>query len=182
MVDGPVFKVDPTGEFSRALKEAGKKSADLTIPLKLIAQSWFKSNRAIFALKGPGQYEDLTDNPAGKGYKSMKEKLFGSAYPILYRYGHLMSSITNPQDPASVNYIVNKLSLALGTKVTTASGSPYAYFLHHGASKMKARPVVLFGTEQVAPQELNKRVELWRQIMLNYVANVAKKNGTVPSA
>ena len=51
-------QVDPSGEFKKALTRAQKKVSDLTIPLTLISQSWYKTNMALFAFsnKGPFKY------------------------------------------------------------------------------------------------------------------------------
>jgi len=162
--------VDPKGELRKTFQEIGNKVSDLTIPMGLITQSWFKTNRAIFSLKSAGKYVDLTEK-----YKKFKIRHLGSAYPILKLSGQLEASITEPTDGYAVHYMINKLSLALGTRVVSKDGAPYGYFLHHGTKKMPARPVVLFGAEQVAPSGLNKRVEAWRKILLDYVVKVSKQ-------
>lgn len=171
MVTGKGIEVDPKNSLQKTLQSIAASATDLTLPLNLIAQQWFKSNRAIFTLKGPGQYADLT--PA---YKKFKVRHLGSAYPILRLSGALEASLTDPTDGSAVNYIINKVSLALGTRVASAEGAPYGYFLHHGTSKMKARPVVLFGNEQIAPGALKGRVEQWRKIILDHVVREGKKN------
>jgi hypothetical protein len=159
-------EVDPFGRLRATLKEASDKLGDLTVPLTLIAQSWFKSNKAIFALAGPGKYVDLTDL-----YKKQKTKALGSPYPILKYTGRLEKSLTDPTNPAAISEIVNKNSLIVGTRVQSKSGAPYASFLHFGTSRMAARPVVLFGNEQVAPGALEARVEGWRRILLDWAAS-----------
>lgn len=160
------FDIDPHKQFFKALKKAQQEVADLTEPLKEISDSWFKSNQAIFALKGPGKYVDLAPST-----KKQKAKT-GSVYPILERSGKLKQSITNPSDSHAVSDISNKNSLTVGTRVTS-KGSPYAIFIHHGTKKMPARPVVLFGAEQVAPTVLNKRVSLWERMLTDYVKQVS---------
>lgn len=156
--------VDPQSKLREFLSEAYQKMGDLTVPLQLIAQQWFKSNAAIFTLQGPGGYVDLTEL-----YKKFKTKHLGSPYPILKLSGQLEASITNPGDANAISQIINKVSLTVGTRVQSAAGASYAYFLHNGTSKMPARPVVLFGNEQVAPQALNNRIESWRQILSKWV-------------
>lgn len=145
---------------------------DLTVPLKLIAQSWFRSNRAIFTLKGPGKYADLS--PA---YKAFKARHLGTAYPIMRLSGQVEQSITDPTDPNSISYILNKNHLVLGTSIE------YANINAKGSKKnnLPARPVVLFGNESVAPGPLNARVEAWKKMLLSYVGDVsgAKTDGKV---
>lgn len=153
------FTVDPKGKLAKALREASIKGSDLTVPLQLIAQNWFKSNRAIFTLSGPGKYVDLTEL-----YKKQKQKTVGFIYPILKSSGLLEKSITDPADGNSISYIINKNSLFVGTRVE------YAGFLHEGTGKMEARPVVLFGNEQVAPDALRQRIKVWEGLILDWVA------------
>lgn len=158
------IKVDPKKKLAQALKEAGEKVSDLTIPLTLIAQQWFKSNRAIFDLSGPGKYVDLSDL-----YRKRKESQVGFVYPILKRTGAIERSITKPSDANSVNYIIGKKSLLVGTNV--------AYAIYHQSegrrSKMPRRPMVLFGNEQVAPGALEGRIEIWQTMIYDYVAQVS---------
>src|SRR3990167_7515127 len=160
MVDAVTIEISNESAFKQRLHEISKKVNDLTIPLTLISQSWFKSNRAIFSLKGPGKYEDLSPK-----YKLFKTKTFGSPYPILKLSGSLEKSITEPTDHRAISEIVNKKVLLLGSRVTSKDGAPYAIFLHNGTSRgMPARPVVLLGSEQSAPSGLNKRVNGFIQI------------------
>jgi phage gpG-like protein len=156
------FEVDYK-QFSSAVRRASKQVDDLTLPLTLIAQSWFKSNRAIFQLKGSGKYIDLKEK-----YKEAKENKYGFTYPILKATGRLETSITNPQSNESINKILNKRLLLLGSK------TPYAPFHQFGTRKMPARPFVLIGAEQTAPEALNVRLEAWVKILGDYVA---KKTG-----
>jgi phage gpG-like protein len=140
---------------------------DLTIPFKLIIQSWYRSNLAIFNLGGPGKYVDLK-----KATKAAKIRLYGSAYPILQATGRLKDSITDPSSPDGIAMIINRKSLTLGTKV------PYGGFLQYGTKFMPARPFILLGPEQVSPPGINNRREVWLSLLQNYVnARVAQLNG-----
>lgn len=151
--------------LQRALNKASKQVSDLTIPFTLIAKSWFKSNKAIYALKGPGKFADLTEL-----YKKTKQRKLGFTYPILRGATRsLEKSITEPTDGQSVNMIVNKKTLILGTKVE------YGPFLHFGTVKMKARPFVLIGAEQTGPPEFNKRLEAWIKILEDFVVQTTRK-------
>ena len=165
--------VDKNKEFERALKEASRKLDDLRIPLSIIAKEWFKSNKAIFALGGYGKYAKYS-----KGYEKWKMKQFGSIQ-VLKVSGALEKSLTNPTDKFSVNTITNKKTLTVGTKVLSKGGAPYAIYLQNGTKFMKARPPVLFGTEQVAPTKLNVRVSNWGLILRTYVLQKSKSFGTI---
>ncbi len=162
------YVVDSDKKFSQAIKDALEQVDDLTIPFTLIAKSWFKSNKAIFALKGPGKYQDLSPK-----YKKQKQKSVGFVYPILRRSGVLEESVTNPASPNSINLILNKNTLVLGTKV------PYGAYHQFGTSKLPARPFVLIGAEQVSPPELNRRVDAWIEIVKDYVLQASRSAGTL---
>lgn len=162
------YQVDPTGAFRDAISEAISKVSDLRIPYTLLVKSWFQGNKAIFALKGPGKYKDLKLST-----KKAKIREHGSAYPILKNSGALEQSLTEPTDSDSIAVISGKYTLILGTKKS------YAPFLQYGTKFMPARPVVLWGAEQTAPAELNKRVETWIEIVNNYVLQVSAKVGKV---
>lgn len=181
-------EVDPKRELSTALKDAARSLTDLSVPLTLIAREWYKSNRAIFTLKGPGKYTDLSTKPFYAwwengdlkrlytgGYREYKQAKWGFAYPILKRTGRLADSITKPRHSDAINQIINKKALLLGTN------TPYAIFHHSSQPRKKIpfRPVVLFGNEQVAPGALNGRIDIWKQIVVDYALRVSggKLNG-----
>jgi phage gpG-like protein len=159
------YTVDPDKDFAKAISEALKECDDLTVPLTLIAKSWFKSNKAIFQLKGPGKYTDLSEN-----YKKQKKKAVGFIYPILRRSGVLEESITNPTDSNSINLIINKNTLILGTKVPYASK-------HQFGEGVPRRPFVLIGAEQTGPEEFNQRRAAWIKTIQTHVLQVSGKLG-----
>lgn len=158
--------VDPDKQFRDFLARSAQKVGNFTIPFTLITKDWFKSNRAIFALAGPGKYDDLSEK-----YKDQKQKAVGFIYPILKRSGKLEQSLTNPGDSASIAQIINKTILILGTKDRTA------VWHQGGTKKMPARPPVLLGAEQVSPPELNRRRDAWYKIIESYVEQVLAKEG-----
>ena len=67
----------------------------------------------------------------------------------------------------------HRKTLILGTKVA------YAPYLQNGTSRMPARPHVLIGAEQVAPEEINRRRDAWIEILGEYVLQKASQLGTV---
>lgn len=160
--------VDPGEKLRSAMRDAAGKVENLTVPFKLIAQSWFQSNKAIFALKGPGKYVDLKAK-----YKEEKKKAVGFVYPILKRTGALMESLTNPTSTKSVNTILNGNVLLLGTKI------PYGPPHQDGAPKINLpkRPFILLGPEQVAPPEINRRADAWVEMIRDYCYQVSLKAG-----
>lgn len=150
------------------LNKLTKELNDLTIPLTLIIQQWLKSNVAIFSLKSPGKYADFKYGDKSK-YKKEKIKKYGFAYPLLKAQGMLERSLTQPGDPSGITKIINKQSLLLGSKEKTAKWHQF------GTKYMAARPVVLVGAEQTAPQDLNKRREAWIAILEKFVKDKTKE-------
>jgi phage gpG-like protein len=158
---------DLDGRFKRALREAGNKIGDLSVPLSSIRASWYRSNNAIFALKSAGKYDDLSE-----AYKKAKQKQVGFVYPILERSGLLKSSITDPTHKDAIGRITsNKQGLEVGTKV------PYGIFHQMGTVKMPQRQFLFAGAEQVAPDAINKRLAIWTQIIEDWVAQVTAPVG-----
>lgn len=179
---------DQQSEFKRAIDSVYLATGDLTIPFKLMAREWYRSNASIFKLKGPGRYVDLSTKPFYawweknqnlrktylNGYKSYKQAKWGFAYPILKASGRLEQSITNPQSDEAINYITpDKSTLVLGTK------TPYA--IYHQSDrprkKMPYRPMLFVGVEQIAPNDIRQnRVKNWLKILDSYFEQKAKQN------
>lgn len=121
--------------FMAGLERARRLDEDLTQPLTQIGLMLSKSSRAIFKLKGPGQYPDLTPK-----YKARKIRRYGSAYPILRATGRLERSITDPKHPDAVLEVVNRDTLYWGTRV------PYGRF-HQGEGARRRRPFLIWGAD-----------------------------------
>jgi phage gpG-like protein len=162
------FQVDPDKEFQKAIAKVVKEVDDLTIPFQEMTRSWFKSNRAIFALKSPGKYTDLTAN-----YKKQKVKAVGFIYPILKRSGRLADSITKPDSSDAITEIINKKTLVLGSKV------PYGSAHQFGTKVLPQRPWILLGAEQTAPEEINRRRDAWVALLADYLAQKSAQLGKV---
>jgi len=162
--------------FARALKDAGEKAKDLRVPLNLIRASWFRSNNAIFALSGRGQYDDLSEK-----YKVFKQKEAGFIYPILKFGGDLASSITNPSDVNAIGKVVVSTGLLSSTQ-TLLVGTKVPYGVYHQSTKdrkvIPRRPFLFAGAEQVAPSPINKRIEIWITILEEWVTQVTGKVGS----
>lgn len=143
-------------DFIAQMKKAREAALDLSVPFRLIQQSWFKGNRAIFDVKqGPGKYPDLK-----KSTKKQKLRQFGSIYPVLRATGFLERTMIKPGDQAN---FIGKSYMTVGTSV------PYAHFLQDGTKKMVARPPVLLGPEQVAPKEINTRKQKWIEMITEFI-------------
>lgn len=172
------IQVDPKGSFKAAINRASKRTSDLTIPLKLITQSWYKTNKALFAFTTKGPFDDLSEN-----YQKQKQKKHGFIYPILKASGKLERSLTEPSDSDTIASILNKKQLILGTKVTSLKGVPYPSLLNFGNPKtnLPARPYMVIGTGKgkwSKSLHIQRRLKLWIELLDNYVKNSFEKKGT----
>ena len=161
MVSQPIqIVVDPKKLLGKKFEKAIDEVQDLRVPLQLIKESWHRGNSSIFAIGGPGKWADLTSR-----YKSWKRRQIGSEYPILFLSGELKAALTQPDDPQAVGRFPTKKTLLIGVN----PDNKIFNYLNNGTRKMKARPFILLGAEQVAPAALNKRVEIWTKILGDYV-------------
>jgi phage gpG-like protein len=164
------YKVDNDKKFSKAIDKASKKVADLRLPLALISKDFYRSEKAIFQLGGPGQYEDLAQSTI-----DAKERDGQPIYPILMGIGRgrgrLAESVTNPRSPDAINQIINKRTLLIGTEVE--------YGVYHQSdkprSKIPLRKFLFIGPEsRFANNDQKGRLSRWTNILSAYVV---KKTG-----
>ena len=164
------FSVENTEIVSDAIADAFKQIGDMTIPLTSITRDFYQSQKAIFMLKGPGQYEDLADST-----KKAKERARYSVYPILKRTGRLADSTLKPDHPEAINKIINKNSLFIGTRV------PYGIFHNSDEprTKIPLRKFLFIGPEakKFATTDQVGRVNRWIQIIDDYVGKVLRIRG-----
>ena len=166
------YSVDNDRRFRNALARAQVEVTDLTIPLTLISKDFFKSQKAIWALKGPGQYPDLA-----KSTKKKREREGRPYYPILKRSGLLEKSMTDPRDANAIAEIVNKQGLILGTRVS--------YGIFHqsdrGRKKIPLRKFLFIGPEakKFATSDMMGRPERWLNIINSFILEKLKTVGDV---
>lgn len=182
------YSVDNDGRFKAALKEASKVSTDLRVPFGLILRDFYKSQAAIFKLKGPGQYPAfknsvrVTPNKrSGSGfdqskspYQRAKIKAVGFDYPLLVRSGALSNSLLGPNNKGSIS-LITKLSLAFGTSIK--------YGIYHQSDaarkKIPLRKFLFIGPEakQFATSDQMGRLKRWLMILDTHIAQQIKKAG-----
>lgn len=167
------YFVDNDHRFQVALARAGAKVKDLTIPLTLIRLDFYKSQRAIFKNKGPGQYPDLAE-----WTKQEKREAGYPVYPILKRTGALEEAATQPEGRGAVNRIEDGVTLVLGVDATVI---PYAPFHQLGTRRMPMRKFLFIGPEapRFATSEQTGRLERWISILNAYVLEVMSPLGEV---
>lgn len=171
------YSVDNDKRFRNALKSASESIGDFRIPFGQILRDFYKSEQAIFKLKGPGLYPPFKgkQGPDGKtGYQRKKLKKYGFDYPLLVASGRLAASLLGPSNPGSVA-VITKLSLIFGTSVE--------YLVYHQSdlprSKIPQRKALFIGPEasRFATSDQIGRLQRWLGYIQDHVANVAIKNG-----
>lgn len=174
------YSVDNDRKFAKALAFAGKRLEDLRVPLNLIANDFYKSEKAIFQLKSEGQYpplgglnsstktrfrgKDMTRRQAAEARKIEK---VGFAYPLLKRTGLLERSLTNRSDTNAVNDIVGNKTLIIGTLVEYGS----FHQSDRSRSKIPLRKFLFIGPEakKFATSEQIGRLQRWVAILQDYI-------------
>lgn len=182
--------------FRRTLADAREVISDFRVPFGLISRDFYRSQRSIFALKGPGQYPpfknsnrvqfkqdgvgvkrlqareeyDLSKSP----YQNRKLRKFGFDYPLLVATGKLAASVTTPNASGSVN-LITKLSFVVGTSLS------YGIFHQSDSprSKMPLRKFVFIGPEapRFATSQQQGRLQRWVGYIEDYAVKQFIKKG-----
>ncbi len=170
------YTVDNDKRFRAAIERASQVSQDLRVPFGLILKDFYKSEQAIFKLKGPGQYPPFKGEKDPKTghtkYQDRKLRKYGFDYPLLVATGRLAASLLGPNNPGSVSKITN-LSLTFGTSV------PYG--IYHQSddprAKIPLRKFLFIGPEapQFATSEQQGRLERWLGYIGDFIARETAK-------
>ena len=168
------YSVDNDKKFRNALKVAGEKSSDMRVPFGLISRDFYKSEQAIFKLKGPGKYPKFQGpvNPETNEtrYQSEKKKAVGFDYPLLVRTGSLAASVLGPNNKGSINQIT-KLSLIIGTSI------PHGIYHQDAKDVNRLRKFLFIGPEapSFATSEQMGRLQRWQGYLQDHIANESRK-------
>jgi phage gpG-like protein len=176
------YIVDNDRRFQRAIDRAMLEVQDLTVPFKQISQDFYRSQKSIFQLKGPGQYPDIGGfnrnervgaKTRGQLAAERKRARVGFVYPLLKSSGLLAESVTSSKSAYSLLEI-GKKNMVIGTTV------PYGVYHQSDGPRRRIpqRKFLFIGPE--APQFANSdqmgRAERW----LNYINDfVLAKMGAI---
>jgi phage gpG-like protein len=152
--------------FQSKIDEAFKKVGNLRVPFSDIVDDFYKSERAIFKLKSPGAYKDLT--PA---YAKRKEKKHKFKYPILRATGKLERSVTERGGPGNITIIGDRFAV-VGTFIPYAAVHQFG-----GGNNIPSRPFIFVGPEtsrfeEADRQGLGGRLTRWTNMLDGYVQAV----------
>lgn len=196
------YVVDNDKAFRSALNRVSGKVSDLTIPLTLIAKDFYRSEKAIFQLKGPGQYPPFKNSQ--NEYKTMKNgkqrhvavtemspyqkrkiKKWGFDYPLLVASGKLRDSLTDGSNPNAINQIQDKNTLIIGTSVTNDKGVCYPVFHQSddARTKIPLRKFLFIGPEApaFATSDQMGRLTRWTGILQGYYESTLSSVGAIQS-
>jgi len=184
------FKVS-SQELQGAIDKALEQVDDLRPAFIQMAREFYKANRAIFRLKGPGLYTDFVGpkiantwkNPgrpekrirngnytAYQWHKEKTTKLQGG-YPLLKFTGLLEKSITRETDQNTVR-VISRKSLVVGTRVE--------YGIYHQSdeprsSNLPMRKFLFIDPSTTAfagAPEFSRRNTAWKKAIEKYVERV----------
>lgn len=161
-------------KVTQAIENARREAKDLRIPFKLIAQDFYKSQKAIFGLKGPGQYPDFKPGP----YRKRKIKKWGFDYPLLKASGALEKSVTNPSDP-NADLFIGKAEIEIGSRITDKYGK------YHQSDKprkvLPQRKYLFIGPEakRFATSDHMGRPDRWVEIIQKHLEKEMTRNGAI---
>lgn len=181
------YLVDNDNRFKAALANAKAQVGDLRVAFGLILSDFYKSEQAIFALQGPGQYPPFKNSVVAKKgkktvttaqspYQKAKIKAVGFDYPLLVRSGRLSASLLSSDAPGAVANI-GPSHLYFGTSVE--------YGLFHQSDdprkKIPLRKFLFIGPEapQFATSDQMGRLGRWLNILNDSVLRSIKKSGVV---
>ena len=149
---------DEIDKLNDKVEDLANAIGDLRPLFELFASDFYKDQKRVFQLNGPGKYVDLDPD-----YQDVKENKWGHVYPILFASGRLASSLLSRNAVDSVLSIKSD-SFYIGTS------TPYAVY-HHSKkprSKLPRRPLWFFGEQN---QPMTKR---WNRITDRYFDKVVK--------
>lgn len=113
--------------LNRKVNELQAVVQDLRPMFEQFSSDFYKNEKAIFQLKGPGQFVDLSDD-----YALQKERKYGFTYPILFASGRLAASLLSRRSVGSVN-VIEADHFIIGTSVT--------YGFYHHSEKPRKGPL-----------------------------------------
>jgi phage gpG-like protein len=185
------FRVE-TNSTLTVINKFKDQVSDLRPPLLQIAREFYRSNRFIFKLQGPGKYTDFvgekiantwrdpgrpdirTRNGNFTPYQWAKVKkawpgVNSRGYPLLRASGRLERSITQDGSPDAIK-ILTKQSLIIGTSVE--------YGIHHQFGAPKANvPMRKFlfidaSTTESTDPNLSRRSVAWTKALETYIERI----------
>ena len=159
-----------TEKFNAFLKDAIKKTKKLGPAFQSIGRGFYKEERSIFKMRGPGGYNDLS-----RSTKKQKRRKYGFEYPILKATGDLAKSITTNTSPDSI-YSIGQTHLKIGTKI------PYGIYHQSDRprSKIPLRKFVFIsgrGPGFPGGKVFYGRYERWTRIIQDHIQQVYERNG-----
>ena len=161
MAFGTSYSIDNDQRFRLLIRNWLKATDDLRPAFILIRRDFYKSQKSIWRLKGPGQYPDYKNGVDGP-YARWKESEVGFRYPLLKLDGDLELSLSRPRAPGAISSATKK-ELIIGTEIE--------YGIFHQSDRPRRvipqRKFLFIGPEakRFNTPETAGRLERWTNIM-----------------
>lgn len=184
------YIVDNDKKFQAAIADAYKRTGDLRVPFGLILQDFYRSEKALFQLQGPGQYPPfknshghyvtrkngsrkwVQDEGGESPYQRAKKRKVGFDYPLLVRSGRLAASLLSASSSDAI---------AVATPSTLTIGTRVPYGIYHQSdeprTKIPLRKFLFIGPEApaFATSDQIGRTQRW----VGYVTDWVMKRGNL---
>ena len=158
------YSVDNDRRFRKAMLKTAKAMRNPKPAFREIARDFYKSQKAISMLKGPGLYPDITEQTKKRKRRKGMGK-YKSGYPILWGDGTLLKSTLGPRNEGALLSITKK-ELVIGTTIE--------YGIYHQSDKPRKkiplRKFIFIGPEapRFATSEQMGRMERWLRILKDW--------------
>lgn len=178
------FIPDNDKAFINGLRRLKESTDDFRIPFGLIGKDFFKSNKIIFGLKGPGLYPPLGGFNPGEKQKNgktkreiaeeKKKKRVGFAYPLLVGETKALSKSLLSENAPGSEFFAGRQTLVMGTSIE------YAKFHQSDRTprtKLPQRKMVFISggpAERSRDSRIAGRRERWLNIINDYIKQVTK--------
>jgi len=154
-------------EFKKIFDEVLRRVKYVKPALMSIRDDWYGENRALFRLKGPGQFTDLKDSTKRGKVRAAQHGLIAGLtnppYPILLaRGGRIKAGLTEKGSPYTINELTDT-SLTLGVQ-----GEDYFLYQQKGTKNMARHPFI-FNSREHGGQWTRQR-DRWVNIFSKYLA------------
>lgn len=167
------YSADNDRRFRNGLDRAKLVTSDLRVPFTLIAKDFYRSQKAIWQLSGPGQYDDLSEST-----KKQKSRRGIAIYPILGGSSRSLEQAAAVEGGVGNITNIGKLSLVMGVDSSTI---PYAIYHQSDKPRKKIplRKFIFIGPEakQFATSDMVGRLERWLNIMNSFIMQKLRQQG-----
>lgn len=167
------FVIENEKAFKASLDRLGAVTSDFRIPFMIIASDFYRSQRKLFKLAGPGLYDRLGGKNASstksKKAEKQKERTVGFAYPVLVGKTQNLSRSTLTNSHRFSHFKLTKRELEIGTKI------PYGKFHQFGTKHIPIRKFIFIDggpADRSKDSSISGRRERWINIVEDHITQL----------